>query len=497
VTTLAGNAFVSAGSADGVGSAARFFGPTAVAVDRAGTVYVADQINNRIRKITPAGAVTTLAGSSQGSTDGVGSGAKFYGPGGIAVDNTGIVYVSDTNNNTIRRVTPQGVVTTLAGLAGASGSTDGAGSNARFWGPTGVAVDSSGTWYVGDTANLKIRRSGPAVAGPNLISNANFGAGAAGWQLFATPDNSYVSSAVVNGVFEFTRVPPPPGTANQATIFQNTGQSLAAGTSLVAQFALGNSSSVRKRISVLVLDSNFSDLSVCTFWLPPNLPLTAYGMRTHTTQAWANASIYFYAASEGTNGGAYRIDDVALQVQPDGPVTATTCLDASAPIASGSSPEPTLLVNGNFDTGALAPWGLFGTITQRILAGVFEFIRPDNTPPSGVVVQVTGQAMTANQILTATFQLGNSSAVRKRVTVLIHDSDFSDLSACTFWLAPGQPLSNYAYRTHATKAWTNAMISFYPATTDELQWIRLDNVTLQRTPGTPIAGTQCIEPGGD
>ena len=86
--------------------------------------------------------------------------------------------------------------------------------------------------------------------------------------------------------------------------------------------------------------------------------------------------------------------------------------------------------------------------------------------------------------------------MRKRVTVILHDSDFSDLSACTFWLAPGQPLSTYVYRTYTTKAWTNAMISFYPATTDSLQWIRLDNVTLQRTNSTLVAGTHCVEPGG-
>jgi hypothetical protein len=104
--------------------------------------------------------------------------------------------------------------------------------------------------------------------------------------------------------------------------------------------------------------------------------------------------------------------------------------------------------------------------------------------------------MTTDHILTSTFQLGNSSGVRKRVTVIIHDNDFSDLSACTFWLDPGQPLSTYAYRTFTTKAWTNATLSVYPATVGAAQWIRLDNVTFQRTPGTAIVGTECIEPGG-
>jgi hypothetical protein len=493
VTTLAGLAGAS-GTADGVGSAARFFWPTGIAVDGAGTVYVADRLNNRIRKITPAGAVTTLAGSSQGSVDGVGTGARFFQPSGIAVHSTGMMYVVDQFGRSIRQVTPGGAVTTLAGPG--IGTADGFGSNAQFTTPTSVAVDGSGTIYVTDKDTHTIRARGPAASGPNLLTNSDFSSGGSGWQLYATPDNSYVSTAVVNGVFQFTRVPPPAGTSNSATVFQNTGQAVPSGTSLLALFALGNSSSVRKRISVLVLDHDFSDLSVCTFWLPPNMPLKGYSMRTYTTKAWTNASIYFYAATEGSNGGAYRVDDVALQVQPDGAVTSTLCLDPLRAFGGIDPTGPSLLGNGDFGTGTLAPWGTFGTITQRIAGGVFEFLRESSTVPSGVVFQVTGQAMYSGELMSATFQLGNSSPVRKRVTVILHDSDFSDLSACTFWLAPGQPLSNYVYRTYATKAWTNAMISFYPATTDSLQWIRLDNVTLQRTPSTLIAGTHCIEPGG-
>ena len=102
--------------------------------------------------------------------------------------------------------------------------------------------------------------------------------------------------------------------------------------------------------------------------------------------------------------------------------------------------------------------------------------------------------MTANQLLTATFQLGNSSGVRKRVTVILHDNNFSDLSACTFWLAPGQPLSTYTYRTFATSAWANATFSLYPATVDSLGWIRFDDATLQRTPADAPLGTECFEP---
>jgi hypothetical protein len=300
---------------------------------------------------------------------------------------------------------------------------------------------------------------------------------------------------VAGGVFEFYRVPPPAGTTNQAVVFQQTGYAFPAGTPLSAQFLLGNSSSVRKRVSVLIQDADFFDLHVCTFWLPPSLPLTPYQMRTHTTKDWTNATIAFYAATAGMDGGFYRIDDVVLQYAPALGITTTDCVDPLAPLPPGGAAGPDLLVNGSFATGTLPPWATFGTITTQIAAGVLEFIRPSNTPPAGVVFQTTGQTMSANQILRAAFQLGNSSGVRKRVTAILHDIDFGDLSACTFWLAPGQPLLDYEMWTYATKTSANMTVSFYPSTTGAEPWIRLDNVVLQRTPSLSILGTQCIEPG--
>ena len=164
VTTLAGVA-LNAGIADGTGSAARFFSPGGVAVDGAGNVYVADSNNATVHAITPAGVVTTLAGlaGNVGSTDGTGSAARFSQPDeSVAVDTAGNVYVADTNNHTIRMITPAGVVTTLAGLAGSFGSTDGTGAAARFHSPDGVAVDVSGNVYVADTINQTIRKITPA-----------------------------------------------------------------------------------------------------------------------------------------------------------------------------------------------------------------------------------------------------------------------------------------------------------------------------------------------
>ena len=158
VTTLAGSAG-NRGNTDGTGSAAQFYNPQGLSVDNAGNVYVADTGNSTIRKITPAGVVTTLAGSASnsGSVDGTGSAAQFYGPQGTAVDSAGNVYVTD-GNSTIRKVTPTGVVTTLAGLPSHSGTADGTGSTAQFFGPHGITIDSNGVIYVADSGNCTIRK---------------------------------------------------------------------------------------------------------------------------------------------------------------------------------------------------------------------------------------------------------------------------------------------------------------------------------------------------
>lgn len=155
VTTLAGSG--SSGSANATGTAASFDNPFGVAVDSSGNVYVADNWNNLIRKITPGGVVTTLAGSgSPGSANRTGTAASFKTPNGIAVDSSGNVYVADFGNNLIREITSGGVVTTLAG-SGSLGSANATGTAASFNGPAGIAVDASGHVYVGDSGNDLVR----------------------------------------------------------------------------------------------------------------------------------------------------------------------------------------------------------------------------------------------------------------------------------------------------------------------------------------------------
>jgi hypothetical protein len=149
VTTLAGSPGAG-GSVDGAGASARFTFPQGVAVDAAGNVYVVD--GSAIRKITASGAVTTLAGTPgvKGNADGAGADARFNQPWGIAVDKAGNLYVADAENYLIRKVTQAGVVTTVAGTRGMRGNADGTGATATFIGPHGITIDAANNLYVSD-----------------------------------------------------------------------------------------------------------------------------------------------------------------------------------------------------------------------------------------------------------------------------------------------------------------------------------------------------------
>lgn len=155
VSTVAGAG--NSGYADGVGLNSSFKSPQKIVTDASGNIYVADQGNNRIRKITPEGVVTTIAGNgSSGNTDGQGTTAQFNNPIGITIDGNGNLYVADAGNNSIRKITSSGLVSTLAG--GPGGFADGTGTAAKFNYPFGITLDASNNLLVSDLGNNRIRK---------------------------------------------------------------------------------------------------------------------------------------------------------------------------------------------------------------------------------------------------------------------------------------------------------------------------------------------------
>jgi len=181
LSTLAGK--TNAGFADGPASIALFNSPSYLVTDSSSNVYVTDTGNNRIRKISTDSnglvTVSTFAGNgSAGSADGVGNSASFNGPMGLAIDSGGNLYVADTQNCTIRKITQAGVVSTFAGVSGFCTSADGLSSSATFNYPSAVTVDQVGNLYVTDTRTPKIRKITPdafviTIAGTGAIGNTN------------------------------------------------------------------------------------------------------------------------------------------------------------------------------------------------------------------------------------------------------------------------------------------------------------------------------------
>jgi hypothetical protein len=402
-----------------------------------------------------------------------------------------------TYNATLQPTNPLGAVQAFSsdsfGFTGTRVNlTTLAGQSVRF--RFGVANDSSLAYYGWSVDNVRIYNC-PGNANGNMVLNGDFAAGGpppvppTNWGIFSLGTDMVWTMA--GGTFNYQR---PPGNT-QGVILQQTGLPLAAFDRVNATFSMGNTDPARKRFSVLIHDADFTDLSVCTFWLDGSAPPRPYEMRTHTTRPWTNATISIYAATVGT-GGFYQLDDVAMTTGPlvPGSSEMTDCIDPVAPAAGGIT-DAELIVNGSFSAG-LPPWGTFGNIQSQLNGGVFEFFKLAGLP-AGVLLQATGAAMVNDQKLRATFRLGNSSALRQRVTVIIHDNDFTDLHACTFFLPPGLPLSTYGMRTYTTEPWTNATFSVYPATPGTSpghEWLRLDDVSLIRTT-TVTSGTQCYEPG--
>jgi sugar lactone lactonase YvrE len=203
VFTVAG---AGAGFLDGPSDRARFNSPSSIAIDAAGNLYVADTGNNAIRRMAPDGTVTTVAGDgTAGFRDGHGADARFNGPIGVAVDGEGRVIVADTYNDRIRRIAVDGTVSTLAG-SGIPGASDGPGASALFDTPGGVAVDAAGIIYVADTGNGAVRTISPSGSVETLVWGMYdgpvrpIGIAAGNGEVYVTDDRGRILASGADGI---------------------------------------------------------------------------------------------------------------------------------------------------------------------------------------------------------------------------------------------------------------------------------------------------------
>ena len=316
VTTLAGSG--TAGFANGTGTAAKFYNPTGVAVDGSGNVYVADQSNYRIRKITAAGVVSTLAGETAGYADGKGTAASFMNPRGVAVDGSGNVYVADAGNNSIRKITPVGVVTTLAG--GTAGYADGNGTAARFQWPQGIAVDGSGNIYVADHNNNCIRKITSTGLVTTLAGNGTVGYvdGKGTAARFKGPEevtvdvlgNLYVADAGNNRICKITSAGEVTTLASSKTGIFADGSS--SSTSFSYPFGVALNSSATKLYVAEVQNQRVRTIDLTGYSVSPNLPeglkLNDDGSISGTPTIASAAADYTITATNISGSGSATIN---------------------------------------------------------------------------------------------------------------------------------------------------------------------------------------------
>ena len=393
VTTLAGAAG-QAGSADGTGSAARFNHPGAVAVAASGNIYVADTNSSTVRKIASGAVVTTLAGAAgqTGSGDGTGSAARFNYPGGVAVDAGGNIYVADTNNDTIRKIAPGAVVTTLAGLAGVAGFSDGAGTAARFDLPAGIAVDGAGDFYVGDAGNDTARATIPSALTAPVITSATTATGTTGVPF------SYTITAS-NGPTGFSAQGLPAGLTLNPFTGVIAGTPTGVGSFSVTLGAANAGGTGTGNVMLQINAPQMISIAGGNGQTGPAGTYTAMPLQIKVSTAGvgaANAPVTFTVSSGG--GG--------ISLLGSGPVQTTIATTTDSSGEAGVYFQMPGTANGNNVITATA-----GTTTVVTSVSFAEYATPGNAPQVQLTISPSAANAPAAPVLTATISSGTANEV--------------------------------------------------------------------------------------
>jgi hypothetical protein len=389
VSTIAGRSR-SSGTNDGVNTNAQFFNPTGLAVDNAGNIFVADEFNNAIRKITPSGTnwiVSTIAGGTNGSADGTNSAAGFYDPAGVAVDTNGRVFVADQFNNTIRLLTPSGtnwVVTTIAGELSA-GANNGTGTNAQFNAPVGIALDPNNNVYVVDSFNSAVREMTPlgsnwmvsTVGGGSSGTSNGTGANAQFYLPFGIAADAYGHVYVADSGNNAIRLGVPSSSAYvpNYTITPNASPPAGGSVSGGGVFPMGSTNTVTATANGGYVFTNWTQGGIVTstspnftFTVASNMTLIANFLPTRTLSvtaspanegtAGAGGTIFVQGTSQAVTavpGAGFEFIGWAGQASgTNNPliVTMTTDLRVAAYFAPIGSMTLTVITNGN---GTVSP----------------------------------------------------------------------------------------------------------------------------------------------
>ncbi|MDZ4767312.1 MAG: S8 family serine peptidase [Chloroflexota bacterium] len=404
---------------------------------------------------------------------------------------------------------PSGTISTLM-IARSNDSGDNYSNwtftSAHFWGedPNGtwtISVSDAFTTDVGTFNNWQIKVYGTTADPLNRITNGafnvNIGSAETNWGVFGAPGSTDANIGYnwTGSAFDFHR---KVNGDNSAAVLQYTRLPIQDGAVVQVDFQAQNTGPDRRRMTVIAWDEDFGDLRTCTFWIPGNSALNTYALRFKTSRAWTGALLHFYASTANASGN-YRIDNVSLRLNRTTTSAATLCVDPLLPASGGGADGTNALVNASFAApigSANGNWGLFpgaGIIWEQT-AGVFYYRRPAALA-SAVVLQNTALPVGTGGRLEATFQLGNNTGSTQRVTILLHASDFSDLTVCTFYVPNGAPLQTYTIRSYATQAWGTASISFYLSSTATGGYVSLDNASLRIRPGIALTGTECYPAG--
>ncbi|MCO5950471.1 cadherin-like beta sandwich domain-containing protein, partial [Mucilaginibacter flavidus] len=385
VSTLAGQWY---GAVDGTGSAASFANPPGVGSDSQGNIYVADQYNNLVRKITPAGVVTTLAGNgTAGYVDGVGTSAEFHQPIGVAADGQGNVYVADNYNPVIRKITPGGVVSTLAG-SGTAGYADGSATAAQFNFPYGVAVDPQGNVFVADLGNRRVRKITPdgtvttfAGGGPGTKTNGT-GTAASFGTVYAvatdTQGNVYVADGNNNQIRKIT----PAGVVSTLAGSGTRGYADGASTSAMFNFPSGLSTDAQGNVYVADQGNNVVRM------------ITPFGM---VSTLAGNGTV-------GSGNGAGAVSSF------NGPTSTATDFNGNVYVADQGNNLIRKVIKSSYSISPALPAGLRFDNTTGIISGTPTAVSPATNytvtayNPGGssqATINITVNSLSNNALLTS------------------------------------------------------------------------------------------------